>query len=303
MRAMRKVLIGVGVLLAVLVVAAVVVFLSLNHLVKAGVDYGASYALGVPASLDSANISVFGGRVELKGMQISNPEGYDKPYFFTMGECVTEVSIKSLMGETVEVPLLSLSDITMSLQKKEGKANYQVILDNLAKLQGTAEEPAPAEETPGKKFIVRKLVLKNITVDVDMMPVGGAITRQQVQIPQIELENIGTAGDKGVMLADLSGVVTKAIMAAVVQKGLSLPGDITKELAGGLDKLGGVGEFGVKVVGEVGTTVLDVGKQVGETAGKAVEGAGKAIGDVGKGIGNLFGDKKKEEQPQEEPAQ
>ncbi|MCC7406993.1 MAG: hypothetical protein IT442_02915 [Phycisphaeraceae bacterium] len=302
MRAMRKVLIGVGVLLAVLVVAGMVVFLSLNHLVKAGVDYGASYALGVPASLDSANISVFGGRVELKGMQISNPEGYDKPYFFTMGQCVTEVSIKSLMGDTVELPLLSLSDITMSLQKKEGKANYQVILDNLAKLQGTAEEPAK-EEAPGKKFIVRKLVLKNITVDVDMMPVGGAITRQQVQIPEIELENIGTAGDKGVMLADLSGVVTKAIMAAVVQKGLSLPGDITKELAGGLDKLGGVGELGVKVVGEVGTTVVDVGKQVGQTAGKAVEGAGKAIEGVGKGIGGLFGDKKKEEQPKEEPAQ
>ncbi|MCC7146779.1 MAG: hypothetical protein IT443_10060 [Phycisphaeraceae bacterium] len=293
---LTRVAIGVGVGLVVVLVFA---FLALNQVVKVAVEKGATSALGVPTTLGSADISVIGGSGKIKQLQVNNPEGFKSPYFFNLGEAEAAVALGSLMKDTVELPLLALADVTVNLESREGKSNYKVILENLGRYEGQegAEKPAPAEgqEAGGKKFIVRELVIRNVKVDVDLLPAGGELTHQQIVIPEIRLTDIGTDSNKGVVMAELTGVITKAILRSVVDKGLQLPGAMLKELAGGLDSLKSVGDYGVKVVGDVTSKATEV---VGE-AGKKVEEAGKEVGkaveNVGKGLGGLLGGKKDEE--------
>ena len=52
------------------------------------------------------------------------------------------VSIGSLMSDKVVVPVLKLSGLHMSLERNKGKANYDVIINNL-KLEDEME-PEPA---------------------------------------------------------------------------------------------------------------------------------------------------------------
>lgn len=298
MKKLRKVIVAV---LVVILVAALMVMLTVDQLVKTGVEKGATYAMGVKTTLGSADLSVFGGGIALDRLRVTNPEGFESDHFFAMDHARVTVALGSLTKDTVEVPLIAFTGIEINLEKRDGKANYKVILDNLGRFE--SGEAAPADEEGGKRLMIRKLLIEDVQVSVDLMPIGGSLTRQNVTIPKIEMENVGS-DDQGALVSEVMGVVIKAVLKSIVDSGMQLPGNMLKEIAGGLDGLGSLGQYGVEVVGDVGSKVQDMGKEVGEQVGQLGEKAGNvgqqvgdAVGDVGenvtKGIGGLF--KKKDD--------
>ena len=120
---------------------------------------------------------------------------------------------------------------------------------------------------------------------MDLVPLVGKLTSFTVDVPEITLNDVGSDSKNGMVLAQLSGTILKAILAAAVAKGGNIiPGDVLAELGGGLGKLTKVPGFAVDLLGDVGSTVGDVGKKAGE-AGKEV---GEKAGDLLKGIGGVF---------------
>lgn len=294
------------VLLIVLIVAVGVIgYVMVDKLAKTGIEQGGTYAMGVETRLDGVRVGL--GSLSMSGLSVANPEGFKADHFLKLGDGSVEVTLGSLMSDKVEVPSLKLSDIELVLEKDKGKANYDVILENLAKLSGGDEGPA-ADEGEGKKFVVNEIVIKNVKVKAEV--IGGVSV--PVEIPEIVLTDVGTDSDKGVLLKDLTGIVVAAILKSVAELPANLlPGDIGEGLKGGLAAVGDLGEFGVKVIGDVTT---EAGKVVGEAAekvGEAAKGvgdaaknvgdeAGKAVDKLGEGLGGLLGGTKKEEGTAEE---
>jgi len=268
---------------AAIVVVAVLgsagVFYYIDQLARWAVERGATYALGVPTSLGSMDIGIMTGRVELARLEVANPEGFTAPRFVGLGEGRVAVTLGTLMQDTVELPELTLKDIDMVLERRGGSANYQPILDNLARL-GSKETPA-AESPDSKKFVIRKLTIQDITVDAQLTQVGGELTRVPVTIERIELTDIGSQSDRGVLMSELTGIVTKAILTAVVRKaGHLLPEVIAGELGAGLERLGKVGHATVHVVGEVTALVGGKVQKIGERGRDLIEGIGETGVDV-----------------------
>jgi hypothetical protein len=307
MKRVKKLAVGiiVGAVVLVLVVIASAV-LWIDHLAKAGVEGGATYALGVRTTLDDMDVGVLSGEVEMSELNIGNPEGFKTPHFLHLDDGGVAVSLGSLMGEKVILPDLTLSGLDVNLERRGGKANYKVIMDNLKKLESKEKRPAE-EEKEGKKFVIEKVDIRNVRVNVDLLPIGGELTRIPVTIERIELENVGSDTDGGVLLADVVGILIKAILTTVVQKcGDLLPADVLGELNAGLEQLSGLGATTVQVVGSVTSNVQKTAEQLGEMgkqAGEAIqEGAkevGKDLDDAGKelekGIGDLIGGGKKKD--------
>ncbi len=295
MKKLRKIIVT---LLVLILVAVLIVMLTLDQLVKTGVEKGATFALGVDTTLGSADLSVLGGGIALDRLRVANPQGYESAQFFAMNHAEVEVALGSLMRDTVEVPLVAFQGIEVSLEKRDGKANYKVILDNLGRFESGAPAPQEpvAEKKGGKRLVIRKLLIEDVKVSVDLLPIGGSLTRQDVTIPKIEMTNVGSDSDRGVLVADVAGIVIKAVLKSIIDSGIDLPGDMLKELSGGLANLGSVGQYGVAIVGDVGSKVQDLGKQVGQQVGEVGKDVGEAVGktveDVGKnvteGIGGLF---------------
>ncbi len=292
-------------LVLVVVLVGVIGVIAIDRLTKAGIEQGGTYAMGVETKLNSIHVGLFSGTVSLEGLSIANPEGFKAENFMSLGDGSVEVTLGSLMGDKVEVPLLTLNHINLVLEKDKGTANYQVILDHLAKMTGGGDEPvedAGAEE--GKKFVIKELVITDVRVKAEV--IGGMSV--PITIPEIRLTDIGTESDKGVLLKDLSGIILTAILSSVVeQAGDLLPGGIGEGLSGGLAAVGDLGSFGVQVIG-------DVTAQAGEMAGKAAEKlgegaevlgekakeAGEAVGKLSEGLGGLFGGKKEKQEASEE---
>ena len=132
---MKKILIRSSLaLLVLLVVVLLGVYIWIDRLAKMAVERGSTYALGVPTTLDSARVGVFSGQMGMTSLNVANPRNFSAPHFLKLKTGQIDVSLSSLRQDTVVIPLLELKGVDVNLEKKSGQSNYQVILDNLKKL-------------------------------------------------------------------------------------------------------------------------------------------------------------------------
>jgi hypothetical protein len=292
-----KRLVTLVVLLVVLVgVGAFAAFAYIDSIAKAAVEKGGTYALGVPTKLGSADVGILKGGFEMKGLDVNNPPGYKSASFLTMGDGGVNVKLDTLRKEIVEIPRLALSDISVNLEKSEGKANYQVILDNLKKLESGEPSNKPKDTGSGKKFVINQVEISNVKVHVDLLPVGGSLTTVNLTLDKVALTDVGTAG-KGVPLPELASIIVKALMSAIVDKGGGIiPADLLGDLQGQLAQLKNLDQLGVKLSADLSKeaqkAIEGVQKDVQKKVEEATKDAGKKLEEGLKGL-IPGGDKKK----------
>ncbi len=230
MKRLLKLVIGLVVLL---IVGLVVVGIYADDLAKAGIEKAGSKALGVATTADDVDVGFFSGTVSLDDLAVANPEGYPATNFFELGNGAVEVSLSSLMDDVVAVPQLTLTGPRIRLIQDLKRSNYGTILENLAAFQGTSKD-----DSEGKRFIIEKLVIEDTVVSV--LPVK-QLNLGEVKIPieKIELNDVGTESDKGVLLSELAGILIESILKRASATG-KLPGLVQGTLDGRLTSLTGL---------------------------------------------------------------
>jgi len=282
---MKKLAILVGGLVILLVAVVAVVFVSIDAIARAAIERGSTYALGVPTTLGSADIGILSGEFTMKDLDVANPDGFDGDYFFQLDEGFVAVSLGSLRQDTVEIPTLALTGVRMNLQKKGGRANYTVITENLKRLESgetAGEERNRAEEDGerGKNFMIHEIVIRDVHVTVDVLPIGGELTRIEIPIEEVRLTEIGS---ETLTTAEVTSRVIKMILAAVVKNGATLPADLVDDLGGALRGLADLGNIDITQIADIAGATDQLGKEI--------ENAGKSVDEVLKGLGGLLGDK------------
>lgn len=301
----RLVLFGFLAVVLLVVAAGVILTLTINAVAKEGIEVGGKTALGVDTKLKSASIGLFSGKFGLNGLDVSNPQGYPSQHFVQLGDARVAVSLVSLTKDVIEVPEFTMDGLTVRLERRAGKSNYDVILDHLQKLGGGAKEPSkPAEPKRSgseKKLVVKELTLKNITIHADMVdpstPGLAELAKVTVPVPEIRLSNVGNTGEgvggSGVTIEELAGIIVQTIMAAAAEKGGVLPDQLLGEVKNRLSSLGGLKGINLKMVTESGS-VQELGASFGAAVSDAGAGVKKTVEEATKDLGPA-GDKVKEE--------
>ena len=287
---MKKLVKLVAAVLLLLLVAVVGIFVYIDSIAKAAIERGATYALGVETRLGSADVGILSGEFAMRGLEVDNPDGFDSDHFLRIERGDVEVNLASLWQDTVELPLLALRGVDMKLERTPAGANYQVILDNLKRFESNqSKAPAPSDESV-RTFVIREVLISDVNVEVDLLPIGGQLNRVEVAIDEIRLTNLGS---EGMSMSQLTNVIIQAILAAVVQNATDLPTDLINDLGGGLAGLTGLGDLGLDATFKVGDEVTalagDVLGEVTKTVGGAGEHVGKEIGKALEGLGGLLG--------------
>jgi len=268
-----KLLLKLVVVLLVVVVAGVVLAIwSIDRIAKAGIERGATYALGVPVTLDGAKVGILKGTFEMENLTVGNPSGYRTEHFLRLGDGGVAVTLATLRQEVVTLPTLRLEDISINLEKSGGKANYAVITDNLKRFESDPSK-APSGDDDGTRFIVNELAIRDVKIHVDLLPVGGELTRANLAIDEIILRDIGSDTDRGVLMGELASIIVKAILQVAADKGGGIiPADILGDLNSRLAQLG-----------DLGSITSKLGDQVEGIRG-AIEGAAGGLEDAARGI-------------------
>jgi uncharacterized protein involved in outer membrane biogenesis len=257
----------------ILVIIIVVALLLLGFeffgesLIKTGIETAGTKALRVGVAIDKLNLALFKGRVEIKGLAVDNPAGYEQKYLLELGRGEVKTRLKSLMSDTVEIESILLDGTTIAIEQKGLDNNLKDVLDSLPKTEGEPEKPA--EE--GKKLLVKDLKITNTTVKVKLLPaqiLPGQADTVELKLDPIEMKDLGS--DDKLTTAKLTSKVMVAIANGVAKQGAGvLPDSVLNSVQGALKNL----EVITDVITEQGQKMLESkGKEIQESGKKMLEG-------------------------------
>lgn len=222
----KKLLIAGGALLGFVLLVGAVAAVLIDPIVRSAVEHQSTAALKVPTRLNDAFIR-FSGRATLGKFEINNPQPFSEPRAITFERFDVAVKPRELLHKTVAIKEVTVVRPELTLEFTGAKNNLSTLLDNVS------SGSAPGTSTDQKKFLIRKLHVEQAIVRFrsDLLP-GGA---RSVQLPPIDLENVGT-GEGGATIGEILGVLLKTLGAAALKAGEGLvPADLLNNLRGDLE--------------------------------------------------------------------
>jgi len=283
MKILKVILVLVGLFIAGIVGLGFFMFSQADNVVKGVIERAGTYALGVETTVDSVHLGFTDGTFGMSGFNIANPEGFDRADFLTLGETGVDLDMKSLSGDVITVPSISMVDLDLNLLKNGSGSNYGVILENLKKFE-SSDQSTPSGDEGGAKFVINEIRITDVDIHAQLTAIGGDLTAVDVDLDEIILTNVGSPS--GVNSGELINIVIKAVLSAVTNKaGDILPADMLGDLESGLAQLESLGELGVGVATEGVAIIGDITDEAGKAIEDAAQEGQKVIDDAGKEIG------------------
>jgi hypothetical protein len=279
MKSARK-LIETIILVIIVVVAVLLLAFDLfgGSIIKSGIEVAGTKALGVGVDVGSLSLSIFRGRVAIKGLDVENPAGYEQKYLLQMGKGEVQTSLSSLLGNRIEINSIVLDGITLAIEQKGMDNNLKVVLDSIPKSEAKPTQP-PAQ---AKKLVVKDLKITNATVKVKLLPVQilpGQADTVTINLKPIELKDLGSGGK--LTTAKLTSEVMAVIADAIAKEGAGvLPKDVVGSVQGALQNLGDI----TSILGKEGLKSLEPAKEEAQKALEKGQESGKQMLEGVKGI-------------------
>ncbi len=299
------------VLVLVLLAGLLVLNYKLGDIVKASAEKFGPVALKVPVKLESADFRLLRGYVELKGLQIGNPDGFKTPNAFSLDRIVVDLDPKSLFSDTIVIREILVEAPEVTYERGLRTSNLGALIDGMSP-EKTDAEPAPEPEpepASGKKVVIDRVLVSagQINLSAGIM-MGQAVP---IPLPRVELKGIGREKEGASPVEAVVEIVKAIVGSAVSAAGavVELAGDGVKaagRMAG--DAVGAAGSAAKATAGAVGDAAGATAGAIGDAAGAVGRGAGAAVGAAGdaakglvRGVGGLVGmGKDKPEQNEEE---
>jgi len=215
MRPMRR---AVLVVFSLLVVAGVIAYLGLDRILKSTVEKESSASLKLSTTLNSAHLSLFGGKANLNRLRIASPSGFSAPHMLELGDTDLAVSYGQLRKDPIHVQSLTLDQPRLVIEQSNGVVNFKKAMDRLPANDSSAEESI--------KLVIDELNMRDAVVVIHPGLPG---VRQEitVPVPSIALKNVGSGrgSQNGAAIKDVAMVVIAALAGSAAESG-SLPPEL-----------------------------------------------------------------------------
>lgn len=209
----------VGIVVLLLVIALVVIFFSLNSIVKKGVETVGPQLTKVDVRLGSAKLSPMSGNGELNKLFVGNPEGYKTPSAIQIGNVKVAMKLSTALSKTIVLDEVNLQAPEITFEGGLTGNNLMKILQNL---EGSPDDVKPTPKGKpasegGKKFFVKDVVINGGVIHVNITgPLAKSFT---VPLPPIHLQNIGSENN-GVTAAQLCKEILSPLLASAMKSGM-----------------------------------------------------------------------------------
>jgi hypothetical protein len=217
------------VLLLLLFVGGVIFYAYLDSIVEKTVEKQATKSTNLKTELGGVSLSIFGGELDLKELEIASPPGFTSPHLLTLGVADVDVNLRDLRGDPVRIKSITLDKPRLVIEHQNGTFNFKKAIDEMP-----PGDPAPEGESKPLKLIIETLTVKDAQVVVKP-GIQGLPPEITVPVGSIEMKNIGT-GDGNQNGAAIKDVVSQLVTALAAQANSSdlLPPELKAILSGDL---------------------------------------------------------------------
>lgn len=270
---MKKVLIGVVVVLVIIGGGIAYVFLNAGDIVKQVVEEVGSEATKADVTLSSVDLSIQSGEAALNGFQLGNPQGFKTPKAMSFGLVSVKIDTNTVTSDVIVINEVVIAKPEITYEFANNGSNFDAIQKNVdayAKSMGAGggKSDESAKSQGEKKVIIHNLYIRDGKV-------GGSALGQTIDVPlpDIHIKDIGKATN-GALASDVAKSVLGAINRSVGKAVASIGLDKLMDKAKGATKMLEGGADGAKKMLEGG----------GGDAKKMLDGAAKGVGDSLKGM-------------------
>jgi uncharacterized protein involved in outer membrane biogenesis len=216
----KKVMIGVGGVLLVLIVFIWQVVANLDSIVAGVIEDVGTETLKTKVSVSDVSIDLKAGKAGIAGLTIANPDGYSSAKLFDMEGIEVDLDIKSMSEEVLVIESIRIKNPKISFEgTASGGSNMQSLLDNI--------ENAPRGESAAKEGKVLKLIINRFEFSGGLVHAISALKPGEeldLKLPAIKMSGIGRS--QGGVTADvaikqITDELLNAVIASAVKAGVN----------------------------------------------------------------------------------
>lgn len=273
---MKKVLIGLVILIVIVGAGLFYVWQNRDTFIKTAVEEAGSRATQVGVTLNEVDTQdVLGGTVALRGLVVGNPSGFKTESAFKLGEVSVKVDPASVTSDTIVVKEVVIAAPQVTYEFAADGSNIGTIQKNVEKMAGGGSSggTSSGDSGDGKKVTIENLYVRDGRVNVSADFLQGKQTG--TNLPTIHLKDIGKGGGA------TPTQVAEQVIDAIAKAATSAVGKL--DIAGIKDALGK--ELGAKA-GEMQKKLEDA---TGGAGGAATDAMKKGTDEAGKALKGLMG--------------
>lgn len=186
---LKKILIGVGIIVIVAVGAIWFTFSQLDSIVQKVVEKVGTEVTKAPVSLSGVEIKLAEGTATLRGFTLGNPAGFKSDHAISLGEITVAIDTSSLSKEHIGIKQIKIGAPDVIYEMAQGGSNIDAIQKNVQSYSGGSSGSESGGEASNMKVTIDDLYVNDgkITVDAPFLPEGGMTT----PLPDIHLKDIG----------------------------------------------------------------------------------------------------------------
>src|SRR3954447_18721891 len=142
------------ILLLLVVGGGAILWINLNRILKHTVETQGTAQLKLKTELDSANLSLFGGSLNLNDLKIGSPQGFAAPQMFRLTNADVNVKVADLRGDPVRVQSITLDKPRLVVERVGNQFNFKQAMDLMPKQPET-----PPDQSKPLKLIIDELTI------------------------------------------------------------------------------------------------------------------------------------------------
>jgi hypothetical protein len=202
-------------LILVGLVFAGITYVYFDQVIRRGIEIAGASALGTPVTVSGASLSLLTGSGTVRGLSIANVDGYESPYAIALETLDFQVALPSLFTDLIEITSIEVTGAQMNYETRVVTDNILDLLDRLPSATAApVVEASPNAAPPGKRFIIRELVIQRpqITLYTEL-------ARAPISLPDVRVRNIGV-DDEALTAPEVARRVLAALNSAMLFEGI-----------------------------------------------------------------------------------
>ncbi|MDA0786992.1 MAG: hypothetical protein O3B37_11960 [Proteobacteria bacterium] len=204
---MKKILIGLGVLVVIVAVGIFVFLGNLNDIVRAAVEKVGSDMTQTNVVLNEVDIELTSGKGALRGFRVTNPSGFSDDDAFKFDEVSVSIDLSSVRSDPIIIKEVIISGPEVVYEfGDDGVSNLDRLNKNVQSKSGGGEKSSGGGDSPN--IVIESLVLQNGKVAVIAPLLNEKLS---VPLPTIRLKDIGKDG-KGATPEEIASQIMDAVL-------------------------------------------------------------------------------------------
>ncbi|MDX1591074.1 MAG: hypothetical protein R3283_03870 [Balneolaceae bacterium] len=199
----------IGGFLIVAIAVVIAVIMSVNSIVKSGIEQVGSELTGTPVTVDRVSISPLSGEGTISGFQVANPDDFTTESALIIEDFSIRLDVMSLFSDEILIHEITITEPAVTVEQKLSGNNINQIMSHLRN--------QPSGESSDSRMIIERFEMSDASVEL-YTELGGEQTAT-VEMGNILLTDLGRGGEmqavKDVILRIAEEVSDKSLESAV----------------------------------------------------------------------------------------